>query len=649
MRYSLRFTGALRLRFGGDVEPSFDKYHDEHSLPRARLALVLAPVLYALFGVLDRHAAPDAATATGVISYMIFCPLALAVLRLSFANWFRSVMQLTLAAVAALAGLGIVAMIAIAGQETGYLYYAGLLLAIQWTYTVLPLRFWHATAACLAVLAGYELVVTWLKPTTPEILINNNFFLLSAVIIAMAAGYSIERSLRTDFLQRRVIEAQRAELQARNTRLATEVEAQVAQLRRQAAELAASRARIVAAADAERHRTEHNQHDGAQQRLTALAVKLDLAAQEGNGDPGQQPVCCRCAGDIAAGHGPARIDKRWRRRGRDELTATATREQTGEVWSACCASGREQPMAVCTRRTHGAGLGRDSAAAGDVVALLGPVEIGPAGGVMAGVAQPRLRVLLGLLAVAAGRVVSVETLVDGVWGEEWSPRRERNLHALVYQLRRRLAALESGRGPDKGGGRLTRVGPGYRLVLGAGELDVAVFKDLAGRGRAAARSGDATGARELLGQALGLWRGTALADAAPLCPRLAGEADGLEEARLAVVEERIECDLALGRHTEVPGELAGLVAQFPLRERLAALLMTALYRCGRRGEALAVYDRSRLVLAEELGLDPGPELTGLQARVLADDPVLAALPPAALVPAAAPGSGTPTVSAGSVG
>ena len=263
------------------------------------------------------------------------------------------------------------------------------------------------------------------------------------------------------------------------------------------------------------------------------------------------------------------------------------------------------------------GGGRDGT--GVVVALLGPVEIGPAGGVMAGVAQPRLRVLLGLLGVASGRVVSAEALVDGVWGEEWSPVREKNLHALVYQLRRRLAGLESG-----GGVRLARAGTGYRLDLGPGELDVEVFRDLAGRGREAARAGNAKRARDLFAQALGCWRGAALADAAPLCPVLAGEAARLEEQRLAVVEERIGCDLALGRHSEVVGELAGLVVQFSLRERLAGLLMTALYRCGRRGEALAVYDAARRVLAEQLGLDPGPELAGLQAKVLADDPSLAA-------------------------
>jgi predicted ATPase/class 3 adenylate cyclase len=275
-------------------------------------------------------------------------------------------------------------------------------------------------------------------------------------------------------------------------------------------------------------------------------------------------------------------------------------------------------------------------AGGVVVALLGSVEVGPAGGVMAPVAQPRLRVLLGLLGVTEGRLVTAEALVDGLWGEEWSPGRERNLHALVYQLRRRLAALE----PGKGGARLARAGAGYRLTLDPGKLDVAVFRDLARLGREAARAGDAAGARELLGQALGLWRGAALADAAPLCGRLAGEAARLEEARLAVTEERIGCDLALGRHGEVAGELAGLAAEFPLRERLAALLMTALYRCGRRGEALAAFEAARRVLAGELGLDPGPELAGLQAQVLADDPALAApaVVPGGAVPAAAEGA-----------
>jgi hypothetical protein len=127
-------------------------------------------------------------------------------------------------------------------------------------------------------------------------------------------------------------------------------------------------------------------------------------------------------------------------------------------------------------------MGADPAGAGLAVRLLGPVEIGRAGGVIAPVAQPQQRVLLGLLGVAAGRMVSAEALVDGVWGEEWSPRREQNLHALVYQLRRRLAALEPGAAPGRGEGRLARAGGGYQLALAAGELDVGVFQDLAGRG-----------------------------------------------------------------------------------------------------------------------------------------------------------------------
>ena len=196
-------------------------------------------------------------------------------------------MQPLLSAVATVAGLGIVAMIAIASPAVGHLYYAGLLLVVPWAYTVLQLRFSYATRACLAIMAGYETVAIWLKPTPPEILLNNNFFFLSAVVIGMVAGYTRERGLRTDFLQRRVIEAQRAELAAHNAQLGSALDDSVAQLRRQAAELQASRTRIVTAADSERRRIERNLHDGAQQRLTALAIKLSLASELAERDPGQ--------------------------------------------------------------------------------------------------------------------------------------------------------------------------------------------------------------------------------------------------------------------------------------------------------------------------------------------------------------------------
>jgi DNA-binding SARP family transcriptional activator len=262
--------------------------------------------------------------------------------------------------------------------------------------------------------------------------------------------------------------------------------------------------------------------------------------------------------------------------------------------------------------------GRATPDRGLVVGLLGPVEVVAAGRGLAGVAQPMLRVLVALLGVAAGRVVPDEALVDGLWGEEWSRERELNLHTHVSTLRRLLAAGESG----QGGSRVVRSGGGYQLVLADTEVDAGLFRSLTGQGRRAARSGDITAAAGLFSQALGLWRGAALADAVGLCPRLVGDAAGLEELRAGVVEERVECELALGRHGEVAAEAPGLVAQFPLRERLAGQLMVALYRCGRRGEALAVFDSVRRVLAAELGLDPGPELAQIQAKVLVDDPTL---------------------------
>ena len=217
-------------------------------------------------------------------------------------------------------------------------------------------------------------------------------------------------------------------------------------------------------------------------------------------------------------------------------------------------------------------MGGDPAGGGVAVALLGPVEIGPAGGVMTPVAQPRLRVLLGLLGVAEGRVVTAEALVDGVWGEEWSPGRERNLHALVYQLRRRLAAPGAGRAGRGWPGR----GPGTGWLWGRGSWMWRCSGTW--RGGAGRRRGPGTrpGRGSCSGGRWGCGGGRRWRTRRRCARGWPGRRARLEEARLAVVEERIGCDLALGRHGEVAGELAGLVAEFPLRERLAALLMTAL-------------------------------------------------------------------------
>jgi DNA-binding SARP family transcriptional activator len=270
-----------------------------------------------------------------------------------------------------------------------------------------------------------------------------------------------------------------------------------------------------------------------------------------------------------------------------------------------------------------------SAASGLAVSLLGPVDVLSAGE-PAGIAQPALRMLLAMLALSANRAVSVAALIDALWQEDPSRQRERNLHVQVHQLRRRLAELEPGRSAS----RVVTAAPGYLLVLGPAELDVQSFESLASQGRELLHS-DPAAAADRFREALALWRGPALADVAPLTPRLGAEAASLDEHRLSVLEDRAEADVAAGRGADLIGELTGLVAQFPLRERLRGQLMVALYRGGRRGDALAAYREGRQVLKEELGLDPGHQLQDLHEQILRGDPRLAAARTAGLRPLAA--------------
>jgi DNA-binding SARP family transcriptional activator len=233
------------------------------------------------------------------------------------------------------------------------------------------------------------------------------------------------------------------------------------------------------------------------------------------------------------------------------------------------------------------------------------------------IGRPAPRVLLAVLALSANRVVPAAALVEAIWPPESGPR-EGNLHSQIYQLRKHLAGLE----PDRASPRLVTRPPGYLLLLADAELDLAQFTALAALGREAAGAGDPAGAATLLGQALALWRGPALADVAPRSPRLEAEAAALEELRLAVLEDRVEADLAAGGHGSLAAELAGLVTAYPLRERLRGQLMLALYRSGRQAEALQAYQQARHLLAAELGIDPGPELQQLHQRILQADPSL---------------------------
>jgi predicted ATPase/DNA-binding SARP family transcriptional activator len=247
------------------------------------------------------------------------------------------------------------------------------------------------------------------------------------------------------------------------------------------------------------------------------------------------------------------------------------------------------------------------------VRLLGPVQL-VREGCEVGLGGPRPRAVLALLVLEAGRVVSAGRLVEEVWRGRPPAGAAKTLRSYVSRLRGLLD-------PDA---TLSARGGGYVLGLDPDLVDAVQFERLAGAGQAALSGGEAAVAAGRFRQALGLWRGRALADVC-VVEALAREAARLEELRLAAVEGRVEADIALGRHAEVTGELEGLVAEYPLRERLWRLLVLALYRAERQADALAACRRARDLLADELGLEPGEELRALEQAVLRQE-----------VPAAAP-------------
>ena len=223
---------------------------------------------------------------------------------------------------------------------------------------------------------------------------------------------------------------------------------------------------------------------------------------------------------------------------------------------------------------------------------------------------PKQRALLAILLLEANHAVSADRLIDALWGDHPPDTAKNTLQVYVSQLRKLL--------PE---GALETVPPGYRLSVAPEALDLARFEELAQQGRAALGIGDAATAAQALGAALALWRGPALADLA-LEEFAQADAARLEELRLAVLEDRIEADLVLGRHGALVAELERLIQENPFRERLRAQLMLALYRSGRQAEALAVYQRTRRTLVDELGIEPGESLRQLEQAILAHDPSL---------------------------
>ncbi|RSN44296.1 hypothetical protein DMH12_31690 [Streptomyces sp. WAC 04229] len=238
--------------------------------------------------------------------------------------------------------------------------------------------------------------------------------------------------------------------------------------------------------------------------------------------------------------------------------------------------------------------------------LLGPVEASDEGRRVA-LAGSKVHTVLAALLLARGRVVSDERLSDLLWG--WDPPATRNAQLYTYTSR-----LRKSLGPDAD---VVRRQPGYQLAAPGAGVDLFEFERLDRSGRTALEERRFEDAADSLRRALELWQGPALSN---VTEHLAeAELPRLEEARTNALERRLEADLALGRHQEVMSELTGLVNEFPVRELLRAQLMTALYRCGRQAEALGVFHEGRKVLAEELGVDPGTDLTATYQAVLSGE------------------------------
>ena len=246
--------------------------------------------------------------------------------------------------------------------------------------------------------------------------------------------------------------------------------------------------------------------------------------------------------------------------------------------------------------------------------ILGPLEVSDGEHNLTPTA-PKLRVALALLVLHANRVVSTETLIGELWGEDPPMSALTTLQTYVYQLRKLL----QGRRASADGEILCTRAPGYVARIHSHDIDVCRYESLVEQGRRQFATGDAEAAAHSLRQGLALWRGSALADVSTR-PLLQAYVARLEESRTTTIEQRIAADLQLGRHAELVSELRSLTTEHPLDERFYGQLMLALSGAGRRTEALDVYHQLRGTLVRELGLEPSTEIAKLHQAILCDEP-----------------------------
>jgi DNA-binding SARP family transcriptional activator/uncharacterized protein HemY len=246
--------------------------------------------------------------------------------------------------------------------------------------------------------------------------------------------------------------------------------------------------------------------------------------------------------------------------------------------------------------------------------ILGPLEVVDNGQRLT-LGGPKPRAVLAMLLLRANMVVPAGQLIEALWGEAPPPTATTTVQVYVSRLRR---ILQPQKGPTRQDHILMTRPPGYLLRVQPGGLDLHRFQDLVDAAHQALRDGDPARAAAGLRDALGLWRGPALCDVDAEALRWV-EAPRLEELRLAALETRIDTELRLGLHGHLIGELQALVAAHPMRERFAGQLMLALYRSGRKADALEVFRATRRRLIEDLGLEPDEDLQRLHRAILAGD------------------------------